>query len=246
MALDDFIAFVNREIPRRPVMLTVDLTSYDGDPNAPGAPSIVQSAPKGTFYLRDSTEVLYQKGYSTPGTYRIVGSGGPGPGPASNRYYNIYLIGDRDGVNKVFTTPQKFINGTEAVYRNGLRSSSEDYITAESGGFGTGYDTVIFVDAPVSIETLLIDYSVVAPVEERFNVIPTGDKDGTNKIFTTPEPFILGTECVFWNGSRMIRGVDGDYIAEESGGPGSGYDTIVLSVAPIIEEPLMVDYETNV
>ena len=67
--MSDFETFVSLELPRRPVMLTVDLTGYDGDPNAGGAPAIISGAPKGSLYLRDSTTRLYQKTTAAAGTY---------------------------------------------------------------------------------------------------------------------------------------------------------------------------------
>jgi hypothetical protein len=227
-------------------MLTVDLTAYDGDPNALTAPTIVQDAPKGTFYLRDSTGILYQKGYNTPGTYRAVGSG-PGPTPVTDRLFGMPLNGIKDGVNTVFYSPDKFIYGTECLYLGGMRLSrgpTEDYIAEESGGSGTGYDRIVFAFAPFEEENIVCDYSIVAPIKFKFGIQLLGTKDGVNLVFTTPETFIPNTECVYWNGTRLAKGEDPDYTIEESGGLGSGYDTIVLSIAPILGEALEADYST--
>lgn len=235
--------FVNRELPRRPVMLTVDLTGYDGDPNSLSAPSIVQDAPKGTFYLRDSTGVLYQKGYNDPGTYRVVGGSGPVPG--LDRFYNRALIGIKDGVNTIFLTPDNFIADTECIYKGGMRlfrGIDSDYVIAEGGGVGSGYNTVIFSEPPIEEDALLCDYSIIDPVKLRFGIELLGVKDGVNTTFTTPEVFIANTECIYWNGARLTKGIGFDYTIEESGGPGAGYDTIVLSVAPILGEALKADY----
>lgn len=73
-------AFVNLELPRRPVMLTYAVTSYDGDPNDSGAPAIVTGAPVGTFYLQQTGGILWQKKMAIAGSYTQVGGGGGGGG----------------------------------------------------------------------------------------------------------------------------------------------------------------------
>jgi hypothetical protein len=242
-----FENFINREIPRRPVLLTVELTGYNGDPNEVGVPVIVSDAPKGTFYLRDAPKALYQKGSSAPGTYYQVNGGGGG-GEAGSRRYNILLAGDKDGFNQVFTTPEPFVPGWEAVFWNGfrlVRGASADYTTSEGAGPGTGYDTVTLTWPPQPGEALEADYSIAAIGSRRYGIPLLGDIDGSNQTFTTPDYFTLGSESVFWNGVKRKRGVDDDYIAEESGGPGTGYDTIVVAVAPIIGETLVADYSVG-
>jgi hypothetical protein len=77
------------------------------------------------------------------------------------------LSGLVDGVNCVFCTPEKFRHGGEAkllLYRNGVRQaegSESDYTVSESGGPGTGWDTVtILGGAPVPGERLTADYLI--------------------------------------------------------------------------------------
>ena len=62
--------------------------------------------------------------------------------------------------------------------------------------------------------------------------IPNGDK------FTHNLPFL--TIQVFRNGQRL-RIID-DYTISESGGSGSGYDTVIFEVPPISDDILQVDY----
>ncbi len=66
---------------------------------------------------------------------------------------DIQLVGVVDGVNTIFTIP----SGTwiqEApykiiVYKNGVRQRlADDYFISESGGPGTGYDTITFTVPP--------------------------------------------------------------------------------------------------
>jgi hypothetical protein len=85
---------------------------------------------------------------------------------------NIDLGGDVDGVNRIFTTPDKFINGTYQsntfkiqVFHNGRALlETEDYIVSESGGIGTGYDTIIFVSfVPLSNSKIFANYMIINP-----------------------------------------------------------------------------------
>lgn len=81
----------------------------------------------------------------------------------------IALIGMKNGTNKTFYTPEKFINGLyfnnsfhieikhngKAVYEN------IDYTIGESGGPGTGYDTINFTQfAPLVKSTLVAWYAI--------------------------------------------------------------------------------------
>jgi hypothetical protein len=68
---------------------------------------------------------------------------------------NVPMIGDVDGTNRIFSipAPDKFINGTFngnifkiQVFHNGRElDETTDYIVSESGGAGTGYDTIVLV-----------------------------------------------------------------------------------------------------
>lgn len=77
---------------------------------------------------------------------------------------NVLLVGVQDGTNFTYTTPTNFsiTPFSEVVKRNGLsllEGASNDYVRSESGGAGTGYDTITFnFDAPLDWEILLIDY----------------------------------------------------------------------------------------
>lgn len=81
--------------------------------------------------------------------------------------WNKDLVGVKDGVNKVFTVPDPFfVQSGEIVIRvdmNGQRlrlGAANDYTVSESGGVGTGYDTVTFVVAPKAYENPTADYLV--------------------------------------------------------------------------------------
>jgi len=82
-----------------------------------------------------------------------------------------------------------------------------------------------------------------------------GPKDGSNRVFrTTPDVFehdLAGnghTIEVFHNGRRLIQTITadpsiGDYWVEESGGVGTGFDTInLLTFAPVARSSLVANY----
>jgi len=75
------------------------------------------------------------------------------------------LVGSRDGANVTFTVPlgDKFTHNlpffSVQVYWNGVRLTLlDDFTVVESGGFGTGYDTVVLEVPPISKDHLLVDY----------------------------------------------------------------------------------------
>jgi hypothetical protein len=75
------------------------------------------------------------------------------------------LVGIQNTINTTFTTLTKFKHTSqfkEVLFVNGLRQHiPEDYFVAESGGVGTGYDTIIFVNAPYPDDILTIDYFTI-------------------------------------------------------------------------------------
>lgn len=79
----------------------------------------------------------------------------------------------------------------------------------------------------------------------RWGIDLLGPKDGTNTTFQTPEPFIQqGTVVIriYWNGQRLRLGSANDYTVAESGGVGTGFDTIIMVVAPMNFDVLTADY----
>lgn len=72
-----------------------------------------------------------------------------------------------------------------------------------------------------------------------------GTKNGVNKVFTTPEKFSRNggyEECLLWNGVVQAEGAASDYEASESGGLGTGFDTITFEVAPLSVDNLSIVY----
>lgn len=74
------------------------------------------------------------------------------------------LTGTIDGVNKVFTTSDKFVmefGGAQVmVHVNGVRQKfTDDYSVSESIP-GAGFDTITFLIAPKPGDNLLADYEI--------------------------------------------------------------------------------------
>ena len=80
------------------------------------------------------------------------------------------LIGVKNGVNTTFRVPgtELYVHNlpfiTIQLYYNGIRLNLlDDYLVVESGGPGTGYDSVTLLVAPRSQDHLTADYIVTAP-----------------------------------------------------------------------------------
>jgi hypothetical protein len=92
-----------------------------------------------------------------------------GSGGGGSRLYGRPLNGTKDGSNRDFTTDEKFLPDSIKVYHCGrtlIRSTvpmptGGEYYVSESGGAGTGYDTVSFLSfIPVEQSEILADYDV--------------------------------------------------------------------------------------
>lgn len=76
-------------------------------------------------------------------------------------------------------------------------------------------------------------------------LIPTGNPS----VFTVALDFKHGgvdTEVVHYNGQRLLEGAGNDYVASESGGVGTGYDTITLTFTPRAASNWLIDYTPDV
>ena len=81
------------------------------------------------------------------------------------RYFQQALVGPLNGFNTVFTTSTKFVASgpsKESLYYNGVllfQGPGNDYTVSESGGVGTGFDTITMSFPPRSNDRLWIDLS---------------------------------------------------------------------------------------
>jgi hypothetical protein len=127
----------------------------DGDSNFPGAAQPLQQM----GVASDTTELQLQ-----PLDVGSLLSGSLLTQPK----VQVLLVGVKDGVNREFTTPDYFLPDTIKVYHNGrrlLRSSSTpsfgNYVVSESGGAGTGFDTITLFFSPTPISGLFSDYTAI-------------------------------------------------------------------------------------
>jgi hypothetical protein len=124
--------------------------------------------------------------------------------------------------------------------------------------FGAAYTTHHWYEDFLSEGILsLKDLSAsIAPVTVRTGIALVGPKDGMNRIFrTTPDHFVhdplgSGRDIEVWhNGRRLLLSPTGtpdtgDFTVEESGGVGTGFDTItLLTFAPVGKSSLVADYQ---
>lgn len=127
----------------------------------PSAPTVGTRTVQAIGYAISSTVL-----YVNPGDPEVLTPSGSGDLSLNDFRRNIVLLGTKNGVNLVFTTPEIFLRSpfTEVVSRNGLiqeEGASNDYVVSEGGGVGTGYNTITLTDpsiAPLAWEKLSIDY----------------------------------------------------------------------------------------
>ena len=101
-------------------------------------------------------------------------------------------------------------------------------VSYNNGYYYICYDTDSWARIPVQIANF-------TPKPIVYNEIPTGDINGTNKIFTTINNFKTTTTQVFLNGLRMRLGASYDY--QEIGNT-----QIEFNTAPRTNSQLLLDY----
>lgn len=91
----------------------------------------------------------------------------------------------------------------------------------------------------------------ILPFAFKQGVALLGVKDNSNRIFTTPDKFLNGSFgnndfriLLKHNGRDLVEGID--YFVAESGGPGTGYDTIALCFSPKPRSVLVADYVVEI
>lgn len=99
----------------------------------------------------------------------LLAQGGGGGNSNYLLQQKIAVIGMKNGTNRTFYTPDKFLNGSYmgnyfqiSVEHNGKELyENVDYTIAESDGPGTGYDTInIFSFSPVSHSLIYATYTI--------------------------------------------------------------------------------------
>ncbi len=119
-------------------------------------------------FLKESGVIFGLDGYGLAG---VNNDGGSTPSGVLSYSFRdeIYLTGSKNGANRTFFTPEKFINGTfdGNNFHIQLKHNGKDvyegidYVISESGGVGTGYDAITFISfAPNSHSLLVANYVV--------------------------------------------------------------------------------------
>ena len=72
----------------------------------------------------------------------------------SNAFYTEELIGNKDGVNKTFSTSRDFFETSFRMYLNGIRQTNTD----KRDFTISGNRTVVFRTAPMTNDHIQVDY----------------------------------------------------------------------------------------
>jgi hypothetical protein len=105
--------------------------------------------------------------------------------------------------------------------------------------------TEIFVD---TVQTVVVEVSTVPPsigYLPRVRQPLVGAIDGVNTVFVSPTKFLhdgLHDEVLSYNGVEQDEGAGDDYVVSESGGIGTGFDTITTSFVPKPGDKLWLTY----
>lgn len=128
-------------------------------------------------------------------------------------------------------------------------TAGQPFFLAPTGGIQTSIPTgagekVIIVGYAVNATDMEVIFHELTSINRnRVGIELIGTKDGVNQTFTTPDIFVEGTLRVFYNGVRLHKGVTHDYTTSESGGIGTGFDTMVFTVsAPLSDDHVTSDY----
>jgi len=140
------------------------------------------------------------------------------------------------------------------------------YYTVENGaewevGLGTFRDTPDRIERTTVLDSSSSGSLVSFPTGDKgiFVTIPAtriqrrrvvdcpllGTNNGINTIFTTAEKFVVDGEqnpTVWFQGQRLFAGPTCDYVLSESGGVGTGFDTVTFTFAPPATSNLVMDY----
>lgn len=87
----------------------------------------------------------------------------------------------------------------------------------------------------------------IAASDFRWDIPLSGTKNGVNTVFTIPggEKAIHSGNIVIrvlYNGQRLQIGAGSDFTVSESGGAGTGFDTITLAIAPESDDNVVADF----
>lgn len=102
----------------------------------------------------------------------------------------------------------------------------------------------IAIDVATFVLSLSLHMSIDEFDNDRRGIRLLGTQNGSNRTFMTPEHFDPASIEVFHNGRRLDdSSASNEYTISESGGPGSGYDTVYINwFAPVARSVLIANY----
>jgi len=80
----------------------------------------------------------------------------------------------------------------------------------------------------------------------KYGIPLIGDVNGVNVMYLTPDVFEPTSLRVHYNGQKLHEGAVEDYTISESGGVGTGYDTVTLNFAPFGDDRVTANYITAI
>ena len=172
--MSQFEDFVNLELPRRPALLTYEITSYQGDPNDPGAPAIIKGAPKGTFYLRNTDAVLWRKQTAAATSWLDVAGGGSSTSATALLSATSYvcpsgaIVGDFVYLSSADTVGLALADSASTMPAHGVIASKSDstHCMVQYGGDLGGYTGLAADTAYYVSDTLAGKPTTVAPTDD--------------------------------------------------------------------------------
>lgn len=133
-----------------------------------------------------------------------------------------------------------FSGSTITADATGLKLNTAVGSTLASGtlllgnGSGVATATTISGDATIS-NTGVVTVNAIKAANYVTSEVPSGTMNGSNATFTLANTPIANSECVYYNGTRLLRGVGEDYTI-------SGPTITMISYIPINGDKLIVDY----
>lgn len=130
---------------------------------------------------------------------------------------------------------------------NLLQFNSTQYAFLSSAGVSTGIHITPAQASGLSTGGGSVTYTL------KQGVVPVGSRNGTNRVFFTPDLFLDGAYngnifrlAVLFNGRQLVKGVDYE-ISKTGNSPGTGYNTITfISLTPPNNAQIYVDYAVAV
>jgi hypothetical protein len=191
---------------------------------------------------------IIRQGYGTFVVQNITGMPGNPNKPKCVEIFN-YPIAENGGIRDLMKIPGVGSTDIKMSLEKGtiqykLRAQEITILASDIDLLQFNQNQANFLYANGVTTGVQIDQSQLASLWQQ-DIELDGVVDGSNMVFTIPSGKFLvdGTHkiVVYINGVKQVYLTD--YFIAESGGPGTGYDTVIMTIAPIIS-PLPIDVIT--